>query len=305
MATFETYAASVESALGKSLDMLHAEGYQRAMKKLRIPLYKAGIGLNHGAVAPLSMLAIPHYKALVHRASLQWMLTPFGQFLPDPALRTAFRRRMCLPVHPHALCCSYTTVASTRPCGTPLDVHGQHSSACAKGPVRYRHDSLKHTWAKLIRLAGWHVTVEQLVTLPAAGATTTKRADLIAISPGGNSCALDVMVTQGSMTSMSHTDLATAEADKCRQYKIATSGDALPGGEKFYPLVHHGNGMLGAAAFDFANLILKDLATKSAVAEGTVWQTAVGRGRETIFQSLTYVQMRTQYRAFRACGVTL
>eukprot|EP00971_Amphidinium_carterae_P081067 1603964-Amphidinium_carterae.1 len=83
------------------------------------------------------------------------------------------------------------------------------------GPVRYRHDSLKHTWAKLIRLAGWHATVEQSVTLPAASATTTKHADLIAISPGGNSYALDVMVTQGSMASLSHADLASAEAEKC------------------------------------------------------------------------------------------
>eukprot|EP00971_Amphidinium_carterae_P097154 1922740-Amphidinium_carterae.1 len=123
MATFETYAAeadhTIEGALGKSLDMLHAEGYQRAMKKLRMPLYKAGIGLNHSAVTPVSMMALPHSTALVHRASLQWWLTPFGQFLPDPA-------------------------------------HGQHSSTCAKGPVRYRHDSLKHTWARLIRMAGWH-----------------------------------------------------------------------------------------------------------------------------------------------------
>eukprot|EP00971_Amphidinium_carterae_P093998 1860108-Amphidinium_carterae.1 len=70
---------------------------QRAMKKLRVPLYKAGIGLNHSAVAPVSMQAIPHSSALVHRASLQWMLTAFGQFLPDPALRTTLRRRLCLP----------------------------------------------------------------------------------------------------------------------------------------------------------------------------------------------------------------
>eukprot|EP00971_Amphidinium_carterae_P146473 2903185-Amphidinium_carterae.2 len=101
MATFEAYSAEAETTLecvlGKSIDMLHAEGYQRAMKKLRIPLYNAGIGLNHSAVAPLSMQAIPHSSALVHRASLQWMLTPFGQFLPDPALRTTLRRRLCLP----------------------------------------------------------------------------------------------------------------------------------------------------------------------------------------------------------------
>eukprot|EP00971_Amphidinium_carterae_P285624 5670978-Amphidinium_carterae.3 len=107
------------------------------------------------------------------------------------------------------------------------------------------------------------------------------------------------------MATLSHADLATAEADKCRQYKIAQVGDNLPGGEKFYPLVHHGDGMLGASAFDFANLILKDLANKSAVVDGTVWQIAIGRARETIFQSLTYVQMRTQYRIFRACSQTL
>eukprot|EP00971_Amphidinium_carterae_P334953 6470533-Amphidinium_carterae.1 len=75
------------------------------------------------------------------------------------------------------------------------------------------------------------------------------------------------------MATLSHADLTTAEADKCRQCKVAhvgvQLGDSLPGGEKFYPLVHHGNGMLSASAFDFANLILKDMATKSAVADGT------------------------------------
>eukprot|EP00971_Amphidinium_carterae_P043995 865414-Amphidinium_carterae.1 len=47
MATFEAFSAEAETTLeyvlGKSIDMLHAEGYQRAMKKLRMPLYKAGI----------------------------------------------------------------------------------------------------------------------------------------------------------------------------------------------------------------------------------------------------------------------
>eukprot|EP00971_Amphidinium_carterae_P090021 1782131-Amphidinium_carterae.1 len=85
-------------------------------------------------------------------------------------------------------------------------------------------------------MAGWHVCIEQSVTLVASGASATKQADLIAISPGGHSYALDVMVTQGSMATLSHADLATAEADKCRQYKIAHAGDSLPGGEKFYPL---------------------------------------------------------------------
>eukprot|EP00971_Amphidinium_carterae_P091946 1820459-Amphidinium_carterae.1 len=71
-------------------------------------------------------------------------------------------------------------------------------------------------------MAGWHVSIEQSVALLASGVAANKRADLIAISPGGTSYALDVM--------------ATAEADKCRQYKVGHLGDSLPGGEKFYPL---------------------------------------------------------------------
>eukprot|EP00971_Amphidinium_carterae_P255525 5072712-Amphidinium_carterae.1 len=51
----------------------------------------------------------------------------------------------------------------------------------------------------------------------------------------------------------------------------------LPGEEKFIPLVHHYTGMLGGAACDLATLILRDLATKSAVADGVQWQTAIGR----------------------------
>eukprot|EP00971_Amphidinium_carterae_P336167 6472372-Amphidinium_carterae.1 len=31
-----------------------------------------------------------------------------------------------------------------------LDVHGHHCALCAKGPVRARHDTVKHAWDKLI-----------------------------------------------------------------------------------------------------------------------------------------------------------
>eukprot|EP00971_Amphidinium_carterae_P154194 3058154-Amphidinium_carterae.1 len=53
--------------------------------------------------------------------------------------------------------------------------------------------------------------------------------------------------------------------------------------------------MMSAADFDFANPLLKDLANKSAVADEVVRQIAIGRSRETVFQALTFVQMRTQY----------
>eukprot|EP00971_Amphidinium_carterae_P325662 6456036-Amphidinium_carterae.5 len=57
-------------------------------------------------------------------------------------------------------------------------------------------------------------TVEQAVLHSTASSSSTKKADSIAMSPGGSCHALDVMVTQGSMAALAHTDLATAEADK-------------------------------------------------------------------------------------------
>eukprot|EP00971_Amphidinium_carterae_P008461 167092-Amphidinium_carterae.1 len=43
-------------------------------------------------------------------------------------------------------------------------------------------------------------------------------------------------------------------------------------GEKFYPLVHHRTGMLGAAALDFAHLPLQDLAAKAVTSVHGHWQ---------------------------------
>eukprot|EP00971_Amphidinium_carterae_P254599 5054613-Amphidinium_carterae.2 len=76
-----------------------------------------------------------------------------------------------------------------------------------------------------------------------------------------------------------HQALNSAEADKCRQYRVSQVGSLLPGDEKFYPLVHHFTGMLGAAAFDFINLILHDVsATLLRAYEGTV-QSVLGLRR--------------------------
>eukprot|EP00971_Amphidinium_carterae_P076052 1502449-Amphidinium_carterae.1 len=73
-----------------------------------------------------------------------------------------------------------------------------------------------------------------------------------------------------------HQALHFAVADKCRQYHVSQVGALLPRDENFYPLVHHFIGVLGAAAFHFANLIMRDIAMKSAVAYGTPWQLAIG-----------------------------
>eukprot|EP00971_Amphidinium_carterae_P123492 2445747-Amphidinium_carterae.1 len=154
-----------------------------------------------------------------------------------------------------------------------------HCAHCARGPIKARHDALKHVWAQLCRHAGWHVTVEQTVTLNTQTENGNKKADLVAMSPGGCVYALDVIVTHGAPATSVHQALAAAEADKCRQYRVPAAGTALPGEEKFVPLVHHCMGMLGSAAFDFVNAVIKDIATKSAVAEGVQWQMAVSRTR--------------------------
>eukprot|EP00971_Amphidinium_carterae_P197082 3911679-Amphidinium_carterae.1 len=97
IATFETYAAeaaqTVEAVLGKYFDSLRTEGFQKTMKRLRVPIYRKGIGLGCSVLAPPSMVTVPHASALMHRAALQWhfFLTPYGQFLPDPAYRTTLR----------------------------------------------------------------------------------------------------------------------------------------------------------------------------------------------------------------------
>eukprot|EP00971_Amphidinium_carterae_P263080 5219491-Amphidinium_carterae.1 len=68
------------------------------------------------------------------------------------------------------------------------------------------------------------------------------KADLVTISPGGSTYALDVIVTHGAPNSHVKQALQAAEADKCRQYRVGHTGALLLGEEKFVPLVHHHTG---------------------------------------------------------------
>eukprot|EP00971_Amphidinium_carterae_P007028 139091-Amphidinium_carterae.1 len=96
-----------------------------------------------------------------------------------------------------------------------------------------------------------------------------------------------------------HKALHSAEADKCRQHCVSRLGSLLPGDEKCYPLVHHCTCLLGAVAFDFGNFIMRDIATKPALADGTPWQLAIGRTWGSVCQQLTFAHL------YRACGATL
>eukprot|EP00971_Amphidinium_carterae_P212153 4210038-Amphidinium_carterae.1 len=96
-----------------------------------------------------------------------------------------------------------------------------------------------------------------------SSSSSSKKADLVAIFSGGCTYALDAIVTHGTRSMPVHQALQAAEADKCRHYRVAPTGAALP----------------RMRTFDFANLIMRGIATKSAVAEGVPWQMAIGKSR--------------------------
>eukprot|EP00971_Amphidinium_carterae_P272244 5403047-Amphidinium_carterae.1 len=73
-----------------------------------------------------------------------------------------------------------------------LDRHGSHVFTCAHGPSIHRHNSVRDTWLRLMRLAGWHAVPEQdvLIQHQRAG-PATHRADLTAINAMGLRLAFD------------------------------------------------------------------------------------------------------------------
>eukprot|EP00971_Amphidinium_carterae_P170871 3386409-Amphidinium_carterae.1 len=80
-------------------------------------------------------------------------------------------------------------------------------------------------WASLLRQAGWHGTIEQTVTLAVDGSQPTKKADLVTISPGGSTYALDVIVTHGAPNSHVKQALQAAEAGSLHQQPTDRLGD--------------------------------------------------------------------------------
>ena len=124
-----------------------------------------------------------------NRLLLGWFEATGCHLLTGPVLRHALATHCRLPVFPVSDRCQYVTLTSGTPCMHPLDPHGTHVHACAFGPRQRRHDAMRDVWSTFLRRAGWTVCSEQLVlTAPHA----SKRADLLATTPGGLAFALDL-----------------------------------------------------------------------------------------------------------------
>ena len=124
-----------------------------------------------------------------HRLLLGWYEASGQHLLTAPVLRHALAVHCRMPLFPCPARCQYVTLTSGTPCVQPLDPHGSHVHACAFGPRQRRRDAMRDVWCSLLRRAGWTVATEQLVLI---GPNTSKRADLLATTPGGLSYALDL-----------------------------------------------------------------------------------------------------------------
>eukprot|EP00971_Amphidinium_carterae_P049732 980368-Amphidinium_carterae.1 len=159
-----------------------------------------------------------------------------------------------------------------------------------------RHDRLQDEWAKLAQMAGWTTATEQAIpvapiarssrprrlsSIQAAGAApetmesqvadaasfagllgSTVRADLIFLTPGGKKIVGDVAVTHSWLPHSCSDALIAMENTKYKKYCVPDSNASMPGGELFFPLVHHPSGQMGAAAVKLAMHIVDDLAGK-------------------------------------------
>eukprot|EP00971_Amphidinium_carterae_P296644 5892958-Amphidinium_carterae.1 len=91
---------------------------------------------------------------------------------------------------------------------------------------------------------------------------STVRADLIFLTPGGKRIVGDVAVTHSWLPNSCSDALIAMENTKYKKYCVLDSTSSMPGGELFFPLVHHPSGQMGAAAVKLAMQIVDDLAGK-------------------------------------------
>eukprot|EP00971_Amphidinium_carterae_P223224 4429207-Amphidinium_carterae.1 len=102
-------------------DVLAHTGRRKAVKLLRVPLYKDPASRLLNTPSPISFTTVPRASTVMQRAALAWFQVPRGAFVHNGALRCALRVRLALPLVPPALTCQYTPATTQRLCGHPLD----------------------------------------------------------------------------------------------------------------------------------------------------------------------------------------
>ena len=141
---------------------------------------------------------------------------------------------VALPIFPLPARCQYVTLTSGTACMHPLDPHGSHIHACSFGPRQRRRDAMRDTWCSLLRRAGWTAADEQLVhTAP----QVTKRADLLATTPGGLAFALDLTFTSPLDDAASGPHLHRVHHAKAARYGV-TPNQPLTHGPTLVPITY-------------------------------------------------------------------
>eukprot|EP00971_Amphidinium_carterae_P129774 2570395-Amphidinium_carterae.1 len=93
-----TAGVSISAACAVASDALAHSGRRKAVKILRVPLYKEMANPHFCTPSPASMMAVPGARSIMQRAALCWFHTPRGMFMLNQALRTALRIRLALPL---------------------------------------------------------------------------------------------------------------------------------------------------------------------------------------------------------------
>eukprot|EP00971_Amphidinium_carterae_P348121 6490332-Amphidinium_carterae.1 len=292
----ELSGQSICLVLKKTQHELLSDGCKHATPLLTTALYKPVRRVPHFQPAPLVGDHRNTSPAFLYRTALLWFHFPGQFFVDDASLRMFVRYFLQLPLLVSGHRCQYQTRVRGTTCGHQGDCFGRHAQACCAGPIQARHDRLRDEWAELAHMAGWTTATEQAIPVAApvrplrsrrastaqaasaapdgsdqqaAGAAPldrllgdTVRADLIFLTPGGKRIVGDVAVTHSWLPQSSSDALTAMETTKYKKYCVPDSTTSMPGGELFFPLVHHPSGHMGAAAVKLAMQIVDDLAGK-------------------------------------------
>ena len=231
------------------------------------------------------------------RVMFAWFTDQGPYMLPKGALRLALATHLQLPLVPDTARCRYQGRHHEAPCHQLLGRWAHHVHACGQGPRQAKHNKLRDTWAALLRRAGWHVQLEQLVTTTAG----PHRADLVTIPATGMAQALDFHITAPAMpTDPTGPQLHQASLAKAARYHTTPNG-LLPGDVRFIPVTY-------AAALPFLHVsglrlhrVLRELAERSLTPTAAAWGAhfALVTRRETA--ALSHALALGAFRQHLAC----